>query len=400
MSVQSHHHHPGGSNSSASANSIQVEGQPHNPVESSPYLPEALANLTFSQKELTQAQADAIQSLAQDAAACSDHAIEVLLNLSLGDNAAGAYATAALLDICRDPDSPPAARASVEQMTLDLLLRGIGYSESKAKSSTVLNAFPGSLLYLVGRQAPGHQDLVVQMLRGRVDPDNMFLIDESPKESLSAQRFITQAELVKATGAQYGNHHDKLPVFAQAALRPGPASDTERQKAFDRTLNDVMTEARQAGEPRAVFVDTGSHWVSMVVVPDPDRRRFEAIVFNSRTSAPTDPDETLLVAALERSDSWKGSWPMHYVSGALQSHALDACGAFAVKSVELLRQFRSTAEGAATDAAGLASHLVGFARKWEQLTPDVQRQLVTAQRAHILGQLQARAVMVAPPQPA
>lgn len=385
-------------------------------------LPEALANPdNYNRPELIDAQRTALNAMAQAVAAGDEDSLDLLVNLSLVDSRHGPSNVAReaiqrLLDISRALRTEPGVRQAIRQKAVLLCEAGLSNAshqppvDSKAGAGTkasadpktrfrLIDEIPAALLYLAACEAPGRAPELSAQLRQRIDPHNTNATQEPPSETCSPGRFISTSELLAATGPNIAEA-DRLPVH-DVPLDVSPAPEgtevevvRKRQLDFDSTLRSLMDAARKDAKPRAVFINTGAHWVTMVVCPRKADAGFDSLIFNSRLAKP-DVDLERIQSALGASDAWKamagtskpryGALPLQSVDNLVVGHG---CGAFAVMTVETLRA--CLAQNSEAGIEQLVASLHSFTDDWIKRSAtqaQAHQEVMLAQRAHILGKL-------------
>jgi len=327
-----------------------------------------------------------------------EDAVELLINLSAGshDSQVALSAQKALLQVYGDPLTLQSVRKAIASQACKLFEASEAAKTKKAamdvpprsdsKSSPVASSAPTfhlkvPVLYLAGQHAHESKHTALEQQINETLKNRCFGGDgvaEAGGESdlLTRGRFVRSEELLAAT-----RQLKALPVHDQC-LELSPPSGSA---SFTSQIRPIREAVSQDKKPRAVFVNTGNHWVTLVLLPakDPRSNLVDAVIVDTNQQAPLDASP--VQEAVQNALGAFSGQPVQLLGGAMQTHAPNACGALSVGLVRVLDQFMIRNPEAGIDA--LTGHIRQGVNAWNGLHSTAQDGRVTALRGELLATL-------------
>ncbi len=327
-----------------------------------------------------------------------EDAVELLINLSAGshDSEVALSAQEALLQLYGDTHTLQSVRKAIASQACKLFEASEAAKAKKAamsvpprsdsKSSPVASSAPTfhlkvPVLYLAGQHA--HESKYTELehqinetLKKRCFRGDGVAEASGESDLLTRGRFVRSEELLAAT-----RQLRVLPVHDQC-LELGPPSG---RASFTSQIHSIRDAVIKEKTPRAVFVNTGNHWVTLVLLPakDPRSNLVSAVIVDTNEHAA--PRDSLVRKAVgEALDQFAGQ-PVELFGGAMQTHVPNACGALSVWWVRALDHFITQHPNADIDA--LTTWIRQSVNDWSGLDSAAQDGRVTAIRAHLLATL-------------
>jgi hypothetical protein len=156
--------------------------------------------------------------------------------------------------------------------------------------------------------------------------------------------------------------------------------------SFASQIQSIRDAVNNEKKPRAVFVNTGAHWVTMVLFPVKILRSnlVDVVIVDTNQQAPRNASP-VRKAVQDALGSSRFSQPMQLLGGAMQTHVPNACGALSVWWVRALDQFMTRNPEA--DFGALTGEIRQGVNTWGELDSAAQDGRVTALRGELLATL-------------
>ena len=336
-----------------------------------------------------------ISSLVDSARTGDEDAVELLLNLSAGSRRSevAPLAEKALLQLYSDSDTLPTVRKTIASQACKLFEASEAAKARSAEkpaqdsiSSSVASSAPTfhlkvPVLYLAGQHAhksnyPALKTQINETLKNRCFAGADVAEASGEADLLTRGRFVRSEELLAATGGLRS-----LPVHGQCLELNPPAGGTSFASQIQSIRNAVSTEKK----PRAVFVNTGAHWVTMVLFPVKIllSNLVDVVIVDTNQQAPRSASPVR--KAVQDALGSRFSQPMQLLGGAMQTHVPNACGALSVGWVRALDQFMTRNPEA--DFGALTGEIRQGVKSWGELDSAAQDGRVTALRGELLANL-------------
>lgn len=327
-----------------------------------------------------------------------EDAVELLINLSAGshDSQVALSAQKALLQLYGDPRTLQSVRKAIASQACKLFEASEAAKTKKSamdvpprsdsKSSPVASSAPTfhlkvPVLYLAGQHAheskhTALKDQINKTLKNRCFGGDGVAEACGESDLLTRGRFVRTEELLASTC-----EFEALPVHRQC-LELDPRFGSESFTSQIRPIRDAVSQDKK---PRAVFVNTGGHWVTVVLLPVKDRRSnlVNAVIVDTNQQASLDASP--VQKAVQNALGAFSGQPVQLLRGAMQTHVPNVCGALSVWWVRALNDFMT--QNANADFDALTTQIRQVVDDWSKLDSAAQDGRVTAIRAHLLATL-------------
>ncbi len=331
-----------------------------------------------------------ISSLVDAARTGDEDAVELLLNLSAGsrESVVASAADNALLRLYGALDTLENVRQTISAQACKLfeVSEAANKQVPDSKTSSAACSAPTfhlsvPVLYAAGQHAhksnyPRLKNQINETLKNRCFGNPTVAKVAGETDLLTRGRFVRSEELLAAT-----RELTALPVHGQC-LELNPPADGS---SFANQIQSICTEVSTQKKPRTVFLNTGDHWVTMVLVPVkvPRSNLVDAVIVDTNHEAGRDSSPVL--KAVRAAFQNRFSEPVLQLGGAMQEHVPNACGPLSFALASVLDQFM--AENPKADFDNLKKAIKVFVKVWNHRDPAAQDGTVTAVRGQLLATL-------------
>ena len=329
-----------------------------------------------------------ISGLLTRAKSGDEEAVELLLNFSsLADgNKVAEAAKSALVQLYGAPDTQQGVRQIIAAQACRLfeVSQKIGGDRQGTAPARPAVHLKTPILYLAGQHAheQRHGELEMQIndtLQRRCFSNEVRADPTHEKNLLTTGRFVRSEELLGATRAM-----QSIEVYSHCLELNPPVAST----AFENAVGVMRNAAIQQKKPQAAFVNTGNHWVTLVICPAgaTGSEQVGAMIIDTHLSMPAQAE----VPVLKKIQSALGHevvQPVSLRASEMQTHVPNACGPLSVwliRSVDAYLQ-----ETPHADFPMLQKIVDRFMDDWHQMKPDTQQGMVISARARMLASLKA-----------
>ncbi|HJV80566.1 hypothetical protein [Noviherbaspirillum sp.] len=312
-----------------------------------------------------------IASLAEEAKAGNDDAIEMLINFSAGANHSEIrqLAEQSLIDLYTDPTVSDHTKSQIEEQALAFHeLTEKANAAPKENSGFVPHEISAQILYLAGQRAHSlnqrnTEDMINARLRGQVYRHGNA--PEEDKDLLSRGRLVFGHELIN--GSKQLRH-----------LRPHETClDLANQAGFKKAIGEIKSHLKQ-GAPATIFVNTGGHWVPLIL----QRNRGDKInchVVDSNHQDGSKLSEQIESGLKEALDDQMGKF--YFKDASMQTCTPNACGPLAMRLLFVL----DSMSGIDSPDFDMPAAIETSINAWNELDEKQQNATVTGIRAELLG---------------
>jgi hypothetical protein len=329
-----------------------------------------------------------ISGLMTRAKSGDEEAVELLLNFSsLADgNKVAEAAKSALVQLYGAPDTQQGVRQIIAAQACRLFeasqkIGGDRQGTAPARPTVHLKT---PILYLAGQHAheQGQRALESQIndtLQRRCFSEAVRTAPAHERDLLTTGRFVRSEELLGATRAM-----QSIAVYPHCLELNPPVAST----AFEDAVGVMRNAAIQQKNPQAAFVNTGNHWVTLVICPPEaaDSEQVGAMIVDTHLSLPAQAE----VPVLKKIQSALGDGVVEPVSlraSEMQTHVPNACGPL---SIWLIRSLDAYLQETPHAGFSMLQKIVDrFMDDWHQMKPDTQQGMVISARARMLASLKA-----------
>ncbi len=315
-------------------------------------------------------------------------AVELLLNFSslAEGNKVAEAAKSALVQLYGAPDTQQGVRQTIAAQACRLFeARQKIHSDHKGSAHarpTVHLKTP--ILYLAGQHAheQTHTELETQInetLQRRCFPKAVRAESKHEKNLLTTGRFARTEELLAAS-----RDVESIAVHPHC-LELDPPSGTN---AFDDAVKALRDTAINQKKPQAAFVNTGNHWVTLVICPEAaaGSNQVKAMIVDTHLSLPA-PAEVPVLARVQSALGNRVVQPVSLRASEMQTHVPNACGPLSLWVVRILDAYLQDKPHAGF--ADLENSVSRFMTDWHQMEPQAQQGMVISARARMLGTLKS-----------
>lgn len=325
-----------------------------------------------------------ISGLLTRAKSGDEEAVELLLNFSsLADgNKVAEAAKSALVQLYGAPDTQQGVRQIIAAQACRLfeVSQKIGGDREGTALARPAVHLKTPILYLAGQHAheQRHGELEMQIndtLQRRCFSNEVRADSTHEKNLLTTGRFVRSEELLGATCAM-----QSIAVYPHCLELNPPATST----AFQDAVKAMRTAAIEDGKPQAAFVNTGNHWVTLVICPPDtaDSEQVGAMIVDSHLSLSAQAE----VPILKKIQSALGQGvvpPVSLRASEMQTHVPNACGPLSVLLVRALDAHLQ--EKPQAGFSGLGKAVDQFIAAWQGMEREAQQGLVISARARMLA---------------
>lgn len=312
-----------------------------------------------------------VAALGRSAAAGIGSSIDVLVDLSLAEDAAGEAAQRTLFDMFSGVAQrrPAVAEAITEKAHAAYL------AQRQAP-----RPLPPRLLYMAGEAArPGSSTRreIADTLLGLMEAHDPALLANgtfADGNLWSRARLLDDVELSRALAAVAGRA-DAAVAFTEPLSHEALLARPKGAYLHAARIMDTLG----AGGAKAVFlpINTGDHWVGLTVYGTPGTERAGAVFFDSAHSPRAAGIARDISRMLHEAGVLPDSVPLHMVADRMQANTPNACGLFTVAAFDKV----------AANPADPAGALEAFRTDFLNASPEEQADFNTGGRRHLIGTL-------------
>lgn len=325
-------------------------------------------------------------------------AIDILVNLAAGKDAASGDAQLALRTLYADPygtdkSDPPVGQHVKDEIRQDLSkaahrmceLALTGSYQPKDGSGRALSVTVACLGALHQECTTDFKRDINQYVHGQMAglSDN-----ECNEDWLAPQRTVTQGELLSVGSSAYGDALGASESAVNLALDVDPSDErtvTQVQNDFTKSMNALKKDLG-VGECRATWVHTGSkgypHWMPMVMKRTDDNK-FEFLLLNTdkarQERASQVVDKFIAMAKIAAGDNFT-NWTGTFVTNDAQSRAGHGC---APLGHEFLKTVGQELEG--SSGKSLEEIANECTKRWDQMSSQDLTAMVQGNRAELVS---------------
>lgn len=280
-------------------------------------------------------------------------AIDVLHNLSLRHDDAGKKAENILFELFSGGGK---GRCGIDR---DIQLTSLKLYEMILSNRQINNTdfskfyFPSRLLYMAGSAATSvtQRHDISSFFRGRQETQSHFeQIDDS--DLWRNDRMLTTDEINASVNIRAENYEDLSLNFPIGLIEPFGNANLLSEQIYEKILSvDFLRK------PEVFPVNTGGHWVLMVLYKDRPENDTKAIVFNTLNSLSADVGCMLSDSAkIAGVSDGKG---IKFIDGNIQEYVKNGCGLFVIKVIDSIHH---------AHGGGLVNIMKGFVSEFQALS--------------------------------
>lgn len=321
----------------------------------------------------------------QKSACSGDHdAVEMLLNLSAGpsESAVAQAATDALVNLYGSPTTLQSVRDIIGFQASRLFEQQQAILTQRQERSLDPREAPVRLavpvLYLAGQYAHQNKQTALEANINRALNQRCFtteVLEAQREEDLLSRGRLVRSEELLAVGAKRA----ALPVH-RVCLELTPPAESP---SFAEQLRKVRDAVSAEKKPRAVFLNTGMHWVTVVLFPVKLQASnlVDALVIDTNLEADL-ASSSPVRRAIDQALGERKSQPALMLAQAMQTNVPNACGPLCAVVTRTLDKFLANHPNAALEDVRV--EVRRSIEKWTQMTAESQNGIVTAARARLL----------------
>lgn len=274
---------------------------------------------------------ETFELLSKSAADGNLDCIDILYNLALRHDYVGERSESILFDLFSG--KIPGKTGIDREIQLGSLGLYKTACNTKGKNNEDMRKFysPSRLLYIAGSAITNitQKQEVSSLLRGGATAQSQFEQLENLDDLWSNNRMLMTDEINAAMNNIIQNVDDLSLNYPIGLIDPVRNSNILSEQIYEKTaFNDYLNN------PELFPINTGKHWVLLVLYKDESDREIKCIVFNSYVALNSDikdklTDSAKIAGIVEEKN-------IEFIDGDMQRNVPNGCGVFIVKAVDLL----------------------------------------------------------------